>query len=571
MESLNNISPPYQGDNPSDSERRSMVEYILKMQNREEDFNYIIDSMNPPEEITNICPQGKAKNIRVAVIGGGEAGLCAAYELRKTGCNITLFEASNRIGGRVYTHYFDKSKKHYGELGPMSIPASHETTWHYINLFKLNTEPIVNHNDNTISFIRGERAVKDYRIKGIENNIYSMFKLKDNEKDKAWMELEHSLYNKYVGELSSEIRNELVQIKPKYSIPIEEMDKLNLRNMYENMELSEEAIAVFGYLSGNEQFFRLSGIEMMQQYYTVDFDYTYNISNGMIKLPHVFYDALRDNNGRFYEDIDKSELGIVDFKIGCPVNGIYESKSEGKIQLKYMDGSTEREKSDEFDFVICAIPFPSLRRIEIKPQFTVNKMLAINEMNYETANKVLLYLRNRFWETGGTSKKILGGKSVTDLPLNSIYYPSDHAKPVNGKYGKWTSKQGVSSNEPGVLVASYNWCQEAQRLGNEKLEMQINDVIRYIEQMHELPNYYISENLIDYKTLLWTDVQYIWTAGALSKPRDKTLFSYAVTQPELEDKVFFAGEHISQKHVTQQGALNSGMMAANEVAKRFKY
>jgi monoamine oxidase len=48
------------------------------------------------------------------------------------------------------------------------------------------------------------------------------------------------------------------------------------------------------------------------------------------------------------------------------------------------------------------------------------------------------------------------------------------------------------------------------------------------------------------------------------------LFSHVVTQPELEDRVFFAGEHISQKHVTQQGALNSGMIAANEVAKRFK-
>ncbi len=86
--------------------------------------------------------------------------------------------------------------------------------------------------------------------------------------------------------------------------------------------------------------------------------------------------------------------------------------------------------------------------------------------------------------------------------------------------------------------------------------------------MHELPPHYINENFIDYKSLIWSDVQYIWGAGALSKPQEKTLFSYAVTIPEMGNRVFFAGEHISQKHASQQGALQSGMISANEVAKQ---
>lgn len=38
---------------------------------------------------------------QVAIIGGGIAGLCAAYDLHKAGCDVTVYEASDRFGGKV--------------------------------------------------------------------------------------------------------------------------------------------------------------------------------------------------------------------------------------------------------------------------------------------------------------------------------------------------------------------------------------------------------------------------------------------------------------------------------------
>ncbi|MBZ0287804.1 MAG: FAD-dependent oxidoreductase, partial [Anaerolineae bacterium] len=38
---------------------------------------------------------------RVAVIGGGIAGLGAAYTLKKAGVDVTVFEASSEAGGRM--------------------------------------------------------------------------------------------------------------------------------------------------------------------------------------------------------------------------------------------------------------------------------------------------------------------------------------------------------------------------------------------------------------------------------------------------------------------------------------
>ena len=38
-------------------------------------------------------------SVRIAIIGGGLAGLNAAYQLKKTGLRSQIYEASNRLGG----------------------------------------------------------------------------------------------------------------------------------------------------------------------------------------------------------------------------------------------------------------------------------------------------------------------------------------------------------------------------------------------------------------------------------------------------------------------------------------
>ena len=46
---------------------------------------------------------------RVAIIGAGIAGLTAAQRLHEYGLTATIFEASNRIGGRIHTVPFGNS------------------------------------------------------------------------------------------------------------------------------------------------------------------------------------------------------------------------------------------------------------------------------------------------------------------------------------------------------------------------------------------------------------------------------------------------------------------------------
>ncbi len=63
---------------------------------------------------------------RVAIIGGGITGLAAAWELQKQGVPYTLFEASDRLGGKVVTEHIDGFTI---EGGPDSFLASKPWAW----------------------------------------------------------------------------------------------------------------------------------------------------------------------------------------------------------------------------------------------------------------------------------------------------------------------------------------------------------------------------------------------------------------------------------------------------------
>lgn len=66
-------------------------------------------------------------DLDVAVVGAGVAGLAAAYELRKAGRSVHVFEAAERVGGRMATVWHGG----YGvDTGAVHLPASgRRATW----------------------------------------------------------------------------------------------------------------------------------------------------------------------------------------------------------------------------------------------------------------------------------------------------------------------------------------------------------------------------------------------------------------------------------------------------------
>ena len=52
---------------------------------------------------------GSTANLTVGIIGAGAAGLYSAILLQSLGVDYEILEANNRVGGRIWTHYFDEA------------------------------------------------------------------------------------------------------------------------------------------------------------------------------------------------------------------------------------------------------------------------------------------------------------------------------------------------------------------------------------------------------------------------------------------------------------------------------
>ncbi len=77
------------------------------------------------------------KTRKVVIIGAGFAGLSAGYMLKQNGFDVTILEARNRIGGRVFSHKIDDNPDLVIELGAEWVGASHERLIAMCNEFGL--------------------------------------------------------------------------------------------------------------------------------------------------------------------------------------------------------------------------------------------------------------------------------------------------------------------------------------------------------------------------------------------------------------------------------------------------
>ena len=144
------------------------------------------------------------------------------------------------------------------------------------------------------------------------------------------------------------------------------------------------------------------------------------------------------------------------------------SRPSSRIPIRSPSTTRDRPAARQVtgDYAICAIPFSVLRDIEILGTgFSRPKQKAIRELNYNASGKILFQTRHRFWER---EDGIVGGTTVTDLPIRRICYPS-YSDP---------------DDERGTLLASYTWGQDALRWGAMDAEDAIEQALEDVAQIH---------------------------------------------------------------------------------------
>ena len=80
---------------------------------------------------------------RVVVCGAGLAGLVAAHELARARMDVTILDARDRLGGRVWTVRDGFAEGQHGELGGEFIDAEHKYMHALVERFRLSLVPVL--------------------------------------------------------------------------------------------------------------------------------------------------------------------------------------------------------------------------------------------------------------------------------------------------------------------------------------------------------------------------------------------------------------------------------------------
>ncbi|WP_440603683.1 flavin monoamine oxidase family protein [Bacillus sp. GB_SG_008] len=449
----------------------------------------------------------------IIIVGAGLAGLVGASLLKEAGHKVTILEANDRIGGRVYTVRSPFNNGLYFNAGSMRIPDVHTLTSAYIQKFGLSTNRFINRTPLDIIYANGIKT----RLNIFEQNPSVLkYPVMPNERGKTAEELMLSVLQPIINFIKQDpVKNWFVIEKQyrKYSLGF-------VLNSY----LSDGAIDMIGILLDMEAYMGMSVVEVLREmiFFTSTNEF-YEITGGMDVLPQSFLPQLKENI-LFHQKV----TAIIQQNESVTIRSIYEKTSE-----QFMVTG---------DRAIITIPFSALRFVKIEPfdSFSYYKRRAIRELNYIVATKIAIEFKSRFWERIGQ----YGGKSITDLPIRFTYYPS----------------YGIQTTGAAVVLASYTWADEAltwDSLSNEER-------IQYaLKNLAELYGNQVYSEFVSGASFSWSQSHYSCGAFTAFEPgQELELYPY-IKIPE--GRVHFAGEHTTVTHGWMQGAIESGIRVAYEV------
>ncbi|XP_040490266.1 L-amino-acid oxidase isoform X3 [Ursus maritimus] len=450
-----------------------------------------------------------SKPQRVIVVGAGAAGLVAAKVLSDAGHKVTILEADNRIGGRIFT-YRDRKTGWIGELGAMRMPSSHRILHELCKSLGLNLTKFTQYDENTWIEVNNLK-LRNYVVEKMPEKLG--YKLRPREKGHSPEEIYQMALNRALKDLKTLGCRKAMKKFESHTL---------LEYLLGEGNLSYPAVRLLGDVMSKDGFFYLSFAEALRAHSCLSDRLRYSrIVGGWDLLPRALLSSLS---------------GPV--LLHAPVVAITQGTHEVRVHI----ASSRRARSLKAmtaDVVLLTASGPALQRITFSPPLSRRRQEALRALHYVPATKVFLSFRRPFWH----DEHIEGGHSSTARPSRVIFYPPP--------------------GEGALLLASYTWSDAAASFAGLSPEDAMRVALDDVAALH---------GPIVYRLWDGSGIVKRWAEDPHSQggfvvqpptlwPEDKEEgpdYDWAVPY----GRIYFAGEHTAYPHGWVETAVKSALRAA---------
>jgi monoamine oxidase len=471
-------------------------------------------------------PPASGSGRSVIVLGAGIAGLVAAYELQRAGYRVSVIEARDRIGGRVWTirggdrivqtgrpdQVAAFSQGLYFNAGAARIPTTHRVILGYARRFGVPLEVFVNTNRNAGWDFAGKVRPERRLVNDMRGRLAELLAKAIDA---------HALDQVLSGDELSSVR----QLLGPYA-------NVGPDGVYRPAGSSGYSVMPGAYAQAPIPLEPLAWDELL------------SVSR-QSPLPYLFENIwdmqptmVQPVGGmdRIARAIFREVEGSV--KLGTPVTAI--RRAGDRVRIEHGKSMTEA------DYCVCTLPAPLLS--QIPSDFSAAKKLALKGIPYLQSVKVALE-SPRFWETDDF---IYGGVAWTDRLSENVLYPS----------GGFHQPRGILV---GAYVAGWTRPENPEAFANLDFSERFRITRESIEALHPGRSHLLGKEA----TVAWGQTPWSSGVGVQWKGGPRGKLERGARYAELlrpEGPIFFAGEHLSYQGQWQEGAALSAFEALKLLA-----
>ncbi len=455
------------------------------------------------------APAAAAQRARVVIIGGGLAGLLAAYELEKRGVTVCLLEASSGWGGRVATAEYGSGLT--AELGLQEL-------WEDNPLLNTARELGLPFDDNPIkpysSVVLGGKLYPHARTTAAAY-FATLMAPPDKTRFVAWLEQAYKLRELAlrVGLSDPQVLN-LQRISfadwvGAANLPQPAAELLRLHVESEQGTGWQSFSALFGLL----EFGMFLGKGQL----------AYHVRGGNSRLIDALVRAIRGQK-----------------RLDALVTRVERTRSDqGRINVRVFYLHGRRSQVVEGERAVVAVPFWRLHQIEMVPPLSETKGLAVSTLSrgqYTVVHMLMPAEAQLLWSHAGPAPFAV----LTDGPLGVIYGPS-------GESPTASPLRVFSLLVHGPFAAAFHMVPR---------EVRLKEIYAHLDALWPGLSGYVRTSYV-----------YTYHPGALPvwPPGRSPLDELAQNLREPELGLYLAGDYLYNAH--SDGAARSGMHAAERIAR----